>query len=131
MMGMASRNENRAALSRSMPSRRAAVIVIPDRETPGCSANAWAKPRNRPVRGPMRSKPRSLRHFLSTYHSATPKIASIVAMSHGWPRSFVMASSKSRPAMAPGIVPMTSAHARRWSVVVIERAAIDTTQAFT
>ena len=51
MIGIASRNEKRAADSRSMPMARAAVIVTPERDTPGCNASAWASPKNRPVWG--------------------------------------------------------------------------------
>ena len=34
----------RAAASRSKPRKRAAVIVMPDRDVPGFSASAWAAP---------------------------------------------------------------------------------------
>ncbi len=37
---MESRNEKRAAVSRSIPSKRAVAIVIPDRLIPGVMANA-------------------------------------------------------------------------------------------
>ena len=42
--GSDSRNEKRAADSRSRPRARLAVIVTPDRDTPGWSATAWASP---------------------------------------------------------------------------------------
>ena len=43
-IGMASRNENRAAAGRAKPSNRAAVMVMPEREVPGTRASAWAQP---------------------------------------------------------------------------------------
>ena len=42
--GTDSRNEKRAAATRSKPRNSPAVIVAPERETPGMSASAWAKP---------------------------------------------------------------------------------------
>ena len=42
--GIDSRNEKRAAASRLSPRKRPAVIVAPERETPGISASAWARP---------------------------------------------------------------------------------------
>src|ERR1700722_4039216 len=40
--GMASRKPNRAANSRSRPRKRPALMVAPDRETPGTNASVWA-----------------------------------------------------------------------------------------
>ena len=48
--GMPSRNEKRAASARRQPSNREAVRVLPERETPGTRARAWAKPTSRPSR---------------------------------------------------------------------------------
>ena len=56
--GSESRNENRAAVSRSNVSTRAAVIVTPERETPGWSARAWATPSTSPSRTPRSSRSR-------------------------------------------------------------------------
>ena len=42
--GIASRNEYRTAAGRVRPRKSPAVIVPPDRETPGISAIACAKP---------------------------------------------------------------------------------------
>ncbi len=53
VIGIASRNENLAADSRSIPIHRAAVMVMPERETPGDNAIACAKPSPMPVRTPM------------------------------------------------------------------------------
>ena len=44
MIGAASRNEKRAACSRSSPTPRPAAIVAPDREMPGMMAIPWAMP---------------------------------------------------------------------------------------
>jgi hypothetical protein len=44
MIGRLIRNEKRAAASRSSPIRRPAVMVPPDRETPGAKASAWPAP---------------------------------------------------------------------------------------
>ena len=129
MIGIASRNEKRAADSRSMPIHRAAVMVMPDRETPGCSAKPWTMPSPSPVLTPMESMPRSLGERASTHHSTTPKTASMTAISHGSPRCSWIGPSKTAPSTAPGIVPSTSAHASRWSVVEIDRERIEWTHA--
>ena len=44
VIGVAIRNEKRAAASRPRPAKRAAEIEIPDRLMPGISASAWAAP---------------------------------------------------------------------------------------
>ena len=41
---MASRKPNRAAASRFWPRNRPALMVAPDRDTPGISARHWAAP---------------------------------------------------------------------------------------
>ena len=66
---------------------------------------------------------------LSVYQRTTPKIASIVAISQGAPNRSWMGSSKAAPRSAPGIVPITRAHAMRWSVPVMDRAATEANQA--
>ena len=47
MVGMESRNENLAAVVRLRPSSRAALMVTPERDVPGTSASAWARPMSR------------------------------------------------------------------------------------
>src|SRR6478736_9075474 len=42
--GVDNKNEKRVAASRVNPRNNPAVIVIPERETPGHSARAWAEP---------------------------------------------------------------------------------------
>jgi len=46
------RNDRRAADSRSKSSKRPALIVMPDRDTPGWSASVWARPMMAASRGP-------------------------------------------------------------------------------
>ena len=58
MAGMPSRNEKRAASERFQPSSRAAVRVLPERDTPGTRARAWAKPTSQPSRTRTASSPR-------------------------------------------------------------------------
>ena len=48
--GIERRNEKRAAAVRSRPMNSPAVIVAPERETPGISASACAKPTAMPSR---------------------------------------------------------------------------------
>ena len=50
MAGMPKRNEKRAASERFQPSKRAAVRVLPDRETPGIKARVCATPTSHPSR---------------------------------------------------------------------------------
>ena len=52
MIGTSRKNEKRAAESRSRPRNRPAVIVIPERETPGISARLCAAPIASASRGP-------------------------------------------------------------------------------
>ena len=51
MAGMPSRKEKRAAEARSQPSNKEAVRVLPERDTPGTRARAWARPTSKPSRG--------------------------------------------------------------------------------
>ena len=44
--GSDNKNENRAAVSRDMPAKSPAVIVTPERDEPGTSASACARPVN-------------------------------------------------------------------------------------
>ncbi len=105
--------------------------MTPERDTPGCRASACAAPRNSPVRGPIVSKPRSARQIRSTTYRTTPKTASITAISHGCPSLSSIVLSNKAPASAPGIVPITSAHASFSSTEPIERRRIDANHAFT
>jgi hypothetical protein len=113
MIGSDSRNEKRAALGRSRPTARAAVIVTLDRDTPGCNATACATPRTRPSRTVTSSMLRRRGAARSTTYMTMANTASITAINHGCPRRSVMNPSKTAPTSAPGIVPRTRAHARR------------------
>ena len=44
IMGVESKNDNRADAWRDIPKNNAAVMVTPLRDTPGIIANAWAQP---------------------------------------------------------------------------------------
>src|SRR6266542_3655824 len=125
MIGSARRNENRAADSRVMPVARAAVIVTPDRETPGCSATAWAMPMTTVRRSVRPSSPWSWRARRSTAYRTTPKSASMIAISQGCPSFSSITSSNSAPTMAPGMVPTTRYQARRSSSVSARRFPIE------
>ena len=61
--------------------------------------------------------------------SGMPNDTSITAINHGAPSFPWIRSSNSAPTIAPGIVPITRAHAIRSSGVVICRAAIERNQA--
>src|SRR5918994_4321360 len=129
MTGNDSRNENRAAVSRSKPIARAAVIVTPDRDTPGCNATACATPSHQPSRMPRSSSSRRLAARRSTMYRRMPNTANMTATSHGWPRSSSITLSSAAPTMTPGIVPTTRAHASRWSTSRIARARMERTAA--
>ena len=47
MMGVESKKENLAAASRVRPRARPAVMVTPERDTPGMMAKAWERPMSR------------------------------------------------------------------------------------
>ena len=52
MMGVESRKEKRAAVSRFILRKRPAVMVTPERETPGITASACATPTRNESRSP-------------------------------------------------------------------------------
>ena len=56
MAGIPNKKEKRAAVARSKPINNPAVMVDPDRETPGIKAKASAKPINIPSRSLSCSK---------------------------------------------------------------------------
>ena len=49
MTGIASKKENLVASCLDNPKKSPAVIVIPDLDVPGISANTWARPIKKPV----------------------------------------------------------------------------------
>ena len=108
------------------PDHRAAVMVMPDRETPGCSARACAAPRPSPVRRPIESSAAVARrpgvdppqdHAEDREHDRRSATAA--------PSVLLDRSLETAPAITPGIVPITSAHASRSSVVAIDAARIE------
>ncbi len=58
MVGMASTKENSAAVRRSTPHSRAAMIVAPEREVPGTIASTWPNPISTAASGPISSMER-------------------------------------------------------------------------
>jgi hypothetical protein len=100
----------RAAASRSKPIRRAAVMVMPDRDVPGLSASACAAPMNRASRMPMWSIVRVPRCW-SAHHSRSPNPISDTAMIHGSPSTVSICSSNTAPTRAAGTVATTSSQA--------------------
>ena len=131
MIGSDSRNENRAAASLVSPTARPAVIVIPDRDTPGWRARAWATPTvsaERMVSPRIRFVCGALR---STRYRTTANTASITAISHGCPSLSSIVLSNAAPTTRPGIVPITRYQARRSSVCRMLRREIERTSALT
>jgi hypothetical protein len=116
--GTSSRKEKRAAASRSKRRARAIVIVIPERETPGASAAAWASPIA--IAWPKRRSPivRSC-GMRSASQSSTPKTARKTAICQGSPRCSSTTLSPSAPASAAGIVAANTHQAVRSSMLRI------------
>ena len=85
VIGTSSRNENRAAESRSRPRKPPAVIVIPERETPGMSARLCARPTATPCFS-VRSSIDLVIGRRSAQPSSPPKPARKIAICHGSPR---------------------------------------------
>ena len=76
--GIERRNEKRAAAVRSSPTNSPAVIVAPERDTPGISASAWAKPIFEPVARPDLSIVRWRVPTCSASSSTSPSTISAV-----------------------------------------------------
>src|SRR5499427_3673646 len=107
VIGMLRRNENRAAARRVSPNARPAVMVMPERDTPGTSASAWARPTPIAVPQPGTRSSRPGPENLSAAHSSSPNTSSSVAMSgtaYGSERSLSSRSPSFQPAMSPGTV---------------------------
>lgn len=79
-------NENRAESARENRRRRAAVIVTPDRDTPGAGAAPCVTPTNATSRSLMSEVSRSVAHTRSTTPRTRPKLISRPAARTG-PRS--------------------------------------------
>ena len=116
VIGVASRNEKRAALMRESPAARPAVMVTPERETPGTSASACANPRPSATPHPGRAVSRPGGRKRSAAHSRKPNTISITAWSGSERSACSAALSSSLPATAPGTVASAShPHSRQAS----------------
>src|SRR5918996_1605276 len=119
-IGMRSKKEMRAAESRSRPRKRAAVIVMPERDTPGMRARLCARPTATAVPAPRADISRR-GGVRSAIHRTTPKTARKTAICHGSPRWSAMRSSPSAPIAAAGTVAIATNHAIRSSAVSTRR----------
>ena len=103
---MASRKPNRAASSRFCPRNRPALIVAPDRDTPGTSARHWARPTITLSRQVSCSTSRVCRPKYSAAAITAEKTTSAVAISHRLLAPVRISSLKSSPNTPIGMVPM-------------------------
>ena len=113
LIGTVMSTENRATAARSTPRARPAVMVAPDRETPGARATAWANAM--PTTGPV---PRSARPVRcgpkrSTSARATPNTASSTATRQGSVEPARSRSGRSPPTATAGSSEATSSQPRR------------------
>ena len=79
--GIDSRNENRAAASRVKPRNSPALMVEPERDTPGISASDCAKPIVTPSFAAMCSTSLVRLPVLSAHHRTRPQTIRVVAIS--------------------------------------------------
>lgn len=103
---MASRNANRVAAARSKPRKRPIEMVAPERETPGTSAAAWARPISSASRRPIFLIARSLRPYRSAMPSTTPSTTRVLPMIHRLRKSCSMTSLSAMPSTTIGSEPM-------------------------
>lgn len=102
MTGIESRNENLALWVEFSPKSSAAVMVMPDLETPGISARAWKMPINMAVFIEISV---FVADFLSAMYSNRPKIIVVEAMTNGLLKFASIKSAKAKPQSPTGIVP--------------------------
>ena len=128
MIGMLMRKLNTAALSRVSRSARPAVIVEPDRETPGMIANICARPISKRIgpyvidrRADDRACATPCRRPTARRPSRSARRRSTADRETRSRRSFSSAS----PAIAPGIVAMMRKMTRRSSSVSTRRCTHD------
>ena len=107
--GTPSRNEKRAAASRSRPKARPVVIVAPERDTPGIERQRLRDAqRERLARRQILGLPRAAVPSRSATSSATPTTASVTTITFGV-RSVSSRSASDEPRSATsGIVPTTT-----------------------
>src|SRR3954454_24382724 len=115
--GIESRNEERAADVRSRPRKRPPVIVAPERETPGTSAQACAKPIRIPSRIVSDSMPRLRFETCSAHRSTRPRAISAVPISWRLRAPASIWSRTASPKMRMGIVPKRTSRPSRESSV--------------
>ncbi len=127
--GMDSQKEKRAASSRRSPRKRAAVMVMPEREVPGISARAWARPTSRASFRVRLLSGRRRDPVASDHQSRRPKPMVVVAMTQPARSSLATISFSRMPASPAGMVPRMTAQARRLSSVTVRRA-VSRIQAF-
>ncbi len=90
------------------------MIVPPDRDTPGISAMAWAKPSSDAVAGRVISRSSiACRPTRSASPSSSPNTTSVVAISHRLRAAVWIWSSNSTPSTPIGMVPMITSQASR------------------
>jgi hypothetical protein len=109
MMGVDMRKLNRATESRVKPKRRPTVMVDPERETPGTSANACATPMPSASGIRMSPSPRRLAPYRSARPRAIPITDIVTAMSRGARSASFAHSLRSFPATAAGTDDTTNA----------------------
>ena len=109
MMGAESKNEIRALWLRLSPSSNAAVIVMPERDTPGTSAKACAQPMSSRAFSPTAAVPWADARR-SAAHSSTAKIIKHAAMTSGWRKVVSAQPFRHRPATAAGSVANAKPH---------------------
>ncbi len=91
-------------------------MVMPERETPGISAQAWARPNRMPCFHVSCCNSRMLRSAIqSAKKSTTAMPASIATVTHRLRKVVVMASSKNRPSTTMGSEPMITSQPMRAS----------------
>ena len=101
------RNEKRAAAARSSPRKSPAVIVAPERDTPGISAAAWAMPTQKPSFVWIWSRSRSRVPTFSAAASTSPSTISVVPITYRSRAPVSIWSLKSTPKTPIGTVPST------------------------
>ena len=115
VIGVAIRNEKRAAASRFSPAKRAAEMLIPDRLMPGTSASACAAPIVIATGNVTSPTPLVWPPQRSASHRMIAPTTSVTATSPTSRNAVSMRSLSRKPAIAAGIVAATRSHARRRS----------------
>ncbi len=110
--GMPRKNEKRVALSRSKSRRRPAVIVAPERETPGNSEMIWTRPTKTASRALAWLSPRCWVATRSANHMTNDQPIAPMATTQ---RLKILSTTldSSRPAMRMGMVPMMTYQPKR------------------